>query len=172
MGVELKARNLAQVSINLTDYEQTPMHRVYELVKREAERYGAMPVGSRNCGPRSEKGHRNGGRLLSAMENFSRRRCSKIKLAAASREHLPKRRKKAISPNWRVFSGRRRRANRDARGRQRFRVRRQRLPRHSAKWLRGLSRKKKSQAAHVHELSEHSRRPTQGSRRARRSHRP
>src|SRR5262249_30847408 len=44
MGVELKARNLAQVSINLTDYEQTPMHRVYEMVKREAERYGAMPV--------------------------------------------------------------------------------------------------------------------------------
>jgi len=33
MGVELKARNLAQVSINLTDYEQTPMHRVYEMVK-------------------------------------------------------------------------------------------------------------------------------------------
>ena len=36
MGVELKARNLAQVSINLTDFEQTPMHRVYEMVKREA----------------------------------------------------------------------------------------------------------------------------------------
>jgi len=32
MGVELKARNLAQVSINLTDYEQTPMHRVYAAV--------------------------------------------------------------------------------------------------------------------------------------------
>jgi glutamate formiminotransferase len=50
MGVELKARNLAQVSINLTDYEQTPMHRVYEIVKREAERYGAMPVGSEIVG--------------------------------------------------------------------------------------------------------------------------
>src|SRR3989442_1457237 len=46
MGVELKARNLAQVSINLTDFEQTPMHRVYEMVKREAERYGVVPVGS------------------------------------------------------------------------------------------------------------------------------
>src|SRR6266851_3148099 len=44
MGVELKARNLAQVSINLTDFEQTPMHRVYEMVKREAERYGVMPA--------------------------------------------------------------------------------------------------------------------------------
>src|SRR3974377_38820 len=46
MGVELKARNLAQVSINLTDFEQTPMHRVYATVKREAQRYGVMPVGS------------------------------------------------------------------------------------------------------------------------------
>ena len=50
MGVELKARNLAQVSINLTDFEQTPMHRVYEMVKREAQRYGAMPVGSEIVG--------------------------------------------------------------------------------------------------------------------------
>src|SRR5499426_1376214 len=50
MGVELKARNLAQVSINLTDFEQTPMHRVYEMVKREAERYGVMPVGSEIVG--------------------------------------------------------------------------------------------------------------------------
>ncbi len=44
MGVELKARNLAQVSINLTDFEQTPMHRVYEMVKREAsEIVGLIP---------------------------------------------------------------------------------------------------------------------------------
>src|SRR5713226_9757577 len=50
MGVELKARNLAQVSINLTDFEQTPMHRVYEMVKREAARYGVIPVGSEIVG--------------------------------------------------------------------------------------------------------------------------
>src|SRR6204780_1776030 len=50
MGVDLKARNLAQVSINLTDFEQTPMHRVYEMVKREAARYGAVPVGSEIVG--------------------------------------------------------------------------------------------------------------------------
>src|SRR4029077_10706428 len=50
MGVALRARNLAQVSINLTDFESTPMHRVYEMVKREAERYGATPVGSEIVG--------------------------------------------------------------------------------------------------------------------------
>ena len=50
MGVDLKARNLAQVSINLTDFEQTPMHRVFELVEREAKRYGAAVVGSEIVG--------------------------------------------------------------------------------------------------------------------------
>ena len=32
MGVELKARKLAQVSINLTDFEHTPMHRLFVMV--------------------------------------------------------------------------------------------------------------------------------------------
>ena len=40
MGVKLEDRNLAQVSINLTNYEKTPMFRVFEVVRREAERYG------------------------------------------------------------------------------------------------------------------------------------
>jgi len=40
MGVKLEDRNLAQVSMNLTNYEKTPVFRVFEMVKREAERYG------------------------------------------------------------------------------------------------------------------------------------
>jgi glutamate formiminotransferase len=31
---------MAQVSINLTNHEKTPMFRVFEMVKREAARYG------------------------------------------------------------------------------------------------------------------------------------
>lgn len=50
MGIDLRARNLAQVSMNLTDFEQTPIHRVFEMVKREAERYGARIVGSEIVG--------------------------------------------------------------------------------------------------------------------------
>ena len=50
MGVDLRARNLAQVSINMTDFEQTPLHRVFEMVKREAARYGVMIVGSEIVG--------------------------------------------------------------------------------------------------------------------------
>ena len=50
MGVDLRARNLAQVSMNLTDFEQTPVHVVFEAVKREAARYGAGIVGSEIVG--------------------------------------------------------------------------------------------------------------------------
>src|SRR5579863_7065582 len=50
MGVDLRARQLAQVSINMTDFEQTPLHRVFEMVKREAERYGVSIVGSEIVG--------------------------------------------------------------------------------------------------------------------------
>ena len=71
MGVELKARNLAQVSINLTDFEQTPMHRVYETVKREAERYGAVPVGSEIVGLIPKKAIEMAADYFLQLENFS-----------------------------------------------------------------------------------------------------
>ncbi len=40
MGVMLEDRHVAQVSMNLTNFEQTPLPRVFEFVKREAARYG------------------------------------------------------------------------------------------------------------------------------------
>ena len=40
MGVMLEDRRVAQVSMNLTNYEKTPIARVFEFVKREAARYG------------------------------------------------------------------------------------------------------------------------------------
>ena len=43
-------RGQAQVSMNLTDFEQTPMHRAFEMVRREAERYGVVPTSSEIVG--------------------------------------------------------------------------------------------------------------------------
>jgi glutamate formiminotransferase len=43
-------RGMAQVSMNLTDFEQTPIHRVFEFVKREAARYGVLPISSEIVG--------------------------------------------------------------------------------------------------------------------------
>jgi glutamate formiminotransferase / formiminotetrahydrofolate cyclodeaminase len=83
MGVELKARNLAQVSINLTDFEQTPMHRVYEMVKREAERHGTVPVGSEIVGLIPKKAIEMAADFFLQLENFSPAQVFENKLAAA-----------------------------------------------------------------------------------------
>jgi formiminotetrahydrofolate cyclodeaminase len=83
MGVELKARNLAQVSINLTDFEQTPMHRVYEMVKREAARYGVRPVGSEIVGLIPKKAIEMASDYFLQLENFSPAQVFENKLADA-----------------------------------------------------------------------------------------
>jgi glutamate formiminotransferase/formiminotetrahydrofolate cyclodeaminase len=83
MGVELKARNLAQVSINLTDFEQTPMHRVYEMVKREAARYGAVPVGSEIVGLIPKKAIEMAADYFLQVENFSPEQVFENRLQAA-----------------------------------------------------------------------------------------
>lgn len=49
-GAGFLVRGLAQVSMNLTDFEQTPIHRVFEFVRREAARYGVLPVSSEVVG--------------------------------------------------------------------------------------------------------------------------
>lgn len=50
LGVMLEDRNIAQVSINLTDYTKTPVYRVFETVKMEAKRYGVNILGSEVVG--------------------------------------------------------------------------------------------------------------------------
>ena len=50
MGVKVEDRHLAQVSMNLTNYQKTPIFRVFELVKREAERYGVRILESEVVG--------------------------------------------------------------------------------------------------------------------------
>jgi glutamate formiminotransferase / 5-formyltetrahydrofolate cyclo-ligase len=50
MGIPLEDRGIVQVSMNLTNYEKTPIHRVFEVVKREAERYGVRVLESEIVG--------------------------------------------------------------------------------------------------------------------------
>lgn len=155
MGVELKARNLAQVSINLTDYEQTPMHRVYEMVKREAERYGAMPVGSEIIGLVPKKAIEMAADYFLQLENFSPAQVFENKLAAAlsgtplaapqegnlaklARPFLDAVAEPTATPGGGSVSA--------------FAAA---LAASLGQMVAGLSRKKKSQTAHVDKLSEH-----------------
>ena len=50
MGVELADRGIVQVSINMTNFKKTPLHRVFECVRLEAERHGVAIVGSEIVG--------------------------------------------------------------------------------------------------------------------------
>jgi len=50
MGLLLQQRNVAQVSINMTDFTKTPLHRVFESVRAEAARYGVNVIGSEVVG--------------------------------------------------------------------------------------------------------------------------
>jgi glutamate formiminotransferase len=50
MGVELKSRNLGQVSMNLTDFETTSITTVFDAVRQEAADHGVDVVGSEIVG--------------------------------------------------------------------------------------------------------------------------
>ena len=50
MGIALEDRGIVQVSMNLTNYEKTPIFRVFDLVRREAARYGVTVLESEIVG--------------------------------------------------------------------------------------------------------------------------
>jgi glutamate formiminotransferase len=50
MGVLLASRGLAQVSMNLTDFERTPVEAVYQAVRAEAARCGVSLAGGEIVG--------------------------------------------------------------------------------------------------------------------------
>jgi glutamate formiminotransferase len=91
MGVMLGSRNLAQVSINLTDFEQTPMHLVFETVRREAERYGVSVVGSEIVGLVPRKAIEMAAEYFLRTENFRPELVleNRIAEAIAKRSGLP-----------------------------------------------------------------------------------
>ncbi len=50
MGFAITERHQTQISMNLVNYQGTPIHRVYEAIKSEAARYGLMPASSEIVG--------------------------------------------------------------------------------------------------------------------------
>lgn len=69
-GAGFEVRGLAQVSMNLTDFEQTPIARVYEFVKREAARYGVMPLSSEIVGLIPKRALEDAAEWFLQVENF------------------------------------------------------------------------------------------------------
>jgi glutamate formiminotransferase/formiminotetrahydrofolate cyclodeaminase len=154
MGVELKARNLAQVSINLTDFESTPMHRVYEMVKREAARYGVMPVGSEIVGLVPKKAIEMAADFFLQLENFSPSQVFENKLSTVLTGAPAETKEEKLASLARPFLEAVAEPTATPGGGS--------VAAHAAamaaalgQMVAGLSRKKKSQILHVEKLSEH-----------------
>src|ERR1700716_1280455 len=83
-GAGFLVRGLAQVSMNLTDFEQTPIHRVFELVKREAARYGVRPLSSEIVGLIPKKALEQAAEWFLQVENFDSSMILENRLAAVT----------------------------------------------------------------------------------------
>jgi glutamate formiminotransferase / formiminotetrahydrofolate cyclodeaminase len=81
-GAGFLVRGLAQVSMNLTDFEQTPVHRVFEFVKREAARYGVSPLSSEIVGLIPKKALEDAAEWFLQVENFDSSLILENRLAA------------------------------------------------------------------------------------------
>jgi glutamate formiminotransferase len=81
-GNGFEVRGLAQVSMNLTDFEQTPIARVFEFVKREAARYGVVPVSSEIVGLIPKKALDQAAEWFLQVENFDSSMILESRLAA------------------------------------------------------------------------------------------
>jgi len=84
IGVEMKTRGLAQVSINLADFEVMPLHRVFEAVKREALQRGCAVVGSEIIGLVPRKAMELSREYDLQLENFSPDRILENRLVAVA----------------------------------------------------------------------------------------
>lgn len=73
MGVELKERNITQVSINMTDYSKTALYRAFELTRIEARRYGVTILGSEIIGLVPMEALIDTASYYLGLENFSMR---------------------------------------------------------------------------------------------------
>lgn len=81
-GAGFLVRGLAQVSMNLTDFEQTPIYRVFELVKREAARHGVGVVSSEIVGLIPKKALESAAEWFLQVENFNMSMILENRLAA------------------------------------------------------------------------------------------
>jgi len=69
LGLLVEGR--AQVSMNLTDYRRTPIHRVMEMIRREAARYGVAVVSSEIVGLVPNEALVDAARFYLQLDGFS-----------------------------------------------------------------------------------------------------
>ncbi|HKP85181.1 MAG TPA: glutamate formimidoyltransferase [Blastocatellia bacterium] len=86
LGFELKDRGIVQVSMNMVNYEGTPLFRAFEMIKREAERYGVKVIGSEVVGLIPQRALNQVADFYLQLENFSANQILEERLSAALEE--------------------------------------------------------------------------------------
>jgi glutamate formiminotransferase len=86
LGFELKDRGIVQVSMNMVNFEGTPLFRAFELIKREAERYGVPVIGSEIVGLVPQRALNAVADFYLQLENFSENQILEHRLAEAIEE--------------------------------------------------------------------------------------
>jgi glutamate formiminotransferase/formiminotetrahydrofolate cyclodeaminase len=89
MGVEIKERNQVQISMNLVNYTQTPIFRVFETIKSEAARYGVNVLSSEIVGMIPNDALVDVADFYLRFENFSKGQILEEKLTALSGASQP-----------------------------------------------------------------------------------
>lgn len=82
LAIDLRNRRQVQVSMNLINHEATPLHRVFEMVKREAARYGVAITGSEIIGLVPQGALDASAEYYLQIENFSPELILENRLAA------------------------------------------------------------------------------------------
>lgn len=70
LAFELKERGIVQISMNMTNFKKTPLHQAFELIKREAERYGVPIIGSEIVGLVPQEALNQAAEYYLQLENF------------------------------------------------------------------------------------------------------
>lgn len=86
LGFELSDRGVVQVSMNMVNFEGTPLFRAFEMIKREAERYGVPVIGSEIVGLVPQKALNDSSDFFLQLENFSENQILEHRLVAALEE--------------------------------------------------------------------------------------
>jgi glutamate formiminotransferase len=86
LGFELKDRGIVQISMNMVNYEGTPLFRAFEMIKREAERYGVAVVGSEIVGLVPQRALNAVADFYLQLERFSEEQILEHRLVAAMEE--------------------------------------------------------------------------------------
>ncbi|WP_250228946.1 glutamate formimidoyltransferase [Anaeropeptidivorans aminofermentans] len=72
IGLKFEERNKVAVSMNMFDFEKTPLYRTFELVSLEAKRYGVNVLGSELVGTLPQEALVNSIEYYLKLENFNR----------------------------------------------------------------------------------------------------